>query len=72
MTAAAEPLAGALDVEPSLLQARSRIGVIEAREHFVARHTLTLLDQHLEHFAGDLGGNGGLAARNDVSRCIQK
>ncbi len=54
--------------EPEL---RLRLGVVEPGQHRALAHALALLDQHLGHLAGDLGGDGGLATGGDVAARVE-
>ena len=49
----------------------ARVRIVEAGDDLVTLHALPFLDQHVDHFAGDLRGDGRLSARHDVAGSVE-
>ncbi len=61
-----------LDLGARLVEARARVGRVQARDHLAGGHVLPLFDQHLGHPAGHLAGDGGLAAGDHIAGGVEQ
>ncbi len=61
-----------LDLGRGLVEAGAQVGVVDTGDHLPRPDVLALLDEDLGDPAGDLAGDGGLAAGDDIAGGVQQ